>query len=69
MAEPLQPNRAAKREKSAIYERIAVDLAKRIANGELAEGVKLSGRTILSGEYGVSPETIRVQRIWKNKGW
>ncbi len=55
----LQPNRVNKREKSAIYERIAVDLAKRIANEELAEGVKLSGRTLLSGEYGVSPETIR----------
>ncbi|MCK9598655.1 MAG: TrkA C-terminal domain-containing protein [Sphaerochaeta sp.] len=58
-AEPLQPNRAVKHEKSAIYERIAVDIAKRIANEELAEGIKLSGRTILSGEYGVSPETIR----------
>jgi K+/H+ antiporter YhaU regulatory subunit KhtT len=59
MMEPLQPNRTNKREKSAIYERIAVDIAKRIANEELAEGVKLSGRTLLSGEYGVSPETIR----------
>lgn len=59
MMEPLQPNRTSKREKSAIYERIAVDIAKRIANEELAEGVKLSGRTLLSGEYGVSPETIR----------
>lgn len=57
--EPLQPNRPKKRETSAIYERIAVDIAKRISNQEFAEGVKLSGRTLLSGEYGVSPETIR----------
>lgn len=48
-----------KREISAAYERIALDIAKRIARGELEEGRKLSGRTLMSGEYGVSPETIR----------
>lgn len=57
----LQPNRSMqrKRENSAVYERIALDVAKRIVRGEIAEGVRLSGRTLLSGEYGVSPETIR----------
>ncbi|NLK05242.1 MAG: GntR family transcriptional regulator, partial [Spirochaetales bacterium] len=57
----LQANRTrdTKREAGAVYERIALDIAKRIARGELAEGVKLSGRTLMSGEYGVSPETIR----------
>lgn len=48
-----------KREISAAYERIALDIAKRISRGELQEGRKLSGRTLMSGEYGVSPETIR----------
>lgn len=57
----LQANRTrdTKREAGAVYERIALDIAKRIARGELAEGIKLSGRTLMSGEYGVSPETIR----------
>ena len=48
-----------KKETSAAYERIALDIAKRIYKGELEEGRKLSGRTLMSGEYGVSPETIR----------
>ncbi|NCC90664.1 MAG: GntR family transcriptional regulator, partial [Spirochaetia bacterium] len=57
----LQANRARdrKREAGAVYERIALDIAKRIERGELSEGVRLSGRTLMSGEYGVSPETIR----------
>jgi DNA-binding GntR family transcriptional regulator len=57
----LQANRARdkKREAGAVYERIALDIAKRIERGELAEGIRLSGRTLMSGEYGVSPETIR----------
>ena len=41
------------------YMRIARSIAKRIADGELMEGEKLSGRSKLSSEYNVSPETIR----------
>lgn len=41
------------------YLKIAVDLAARIASGELSEGEKLKGRSVLSTEYKVSPETIR----------
>ena len=41
------------------YTRIAISLAERIASGQLKEGDKLSGRSNLSPEYNVSPETIR----------
>ena len=41
------------------YMRIARAIAQRIADGELQEGEKLSGRSKLSSEYNVSPETIR----------
>lgn len=41
------------------YKQIALDLASRIANGELKEGTKVFGRSSLAGEYNVSPETIR----------
>ncbi len=43
----------------ARYLKIATDIAARIASGKLAEGEKLKGRSILSTEYNVSPETIR----------
>lgn len=41
------------------YLKIAVDLAARIASSEIREGEKLKGRSVLSTEYKVSPETIR----------
>ncbi|MEA5040145.1 MAG: TrkA C-terminal domain-containing protein [Clostridiaceae bacterium] len=41
------------------YMLIASDLSARIARGEFPEDRRISGRTILSSEYGVSPETIR----------
>ena len=41
------------------YTRIAISLAERIASGQLKEGDKVSGRSKLSPEYNVSPETIR----------
>ena len=41
------------------YTRIAISLAERIASGQLKEGDKLSGRSKLSPDYNVSPETIR----------
>ncbi|MBP2655429.1 MAG: mngR 2 [Firmicutes bacterium] len=42
-----------------IYSRIAMDIATRIAKGELKEKTKISGRSLLAGQYNVSPETIR----------
>jgi K+/H+ antiporter YhaU regulatory subunit KhtT len=36
-----------------------VDIAARIASQEIAESEKLKGRSVLSTEYNVSPETIR----------
>lgn len=41
------------------YLKIAVDLSARIASGEIPEGERLKGRSVLSTEYNVSPETIR----------
>lgn len=43
----------------AIYSKIALDLAVRIASGVLREGTRVMGRSTLAGEYQVSPETIR----------
>lgn len=43
----------------ARYLSIAYQIAKRISSGQLAEGSRLSGRTLLSSEYQVSSETIR----------
>ncbi|SMC66400.1 regulatory protein, gntR family [Papillibacter cinnamivorans DSM 12816] len=44
---------------TARYLKIAVDLAARIASGEIPERERLKGRSVLSSEYGVSSETIR----------
>ena len=41
------------------YLRIALDLAEKIAAGELEERQRLSGRSLLASEYAVSPETVR----------
>lgn len=41
------------------YLQIALDLARRIAKGELEEGKRMYGRSVLASEYNVSPETIR----------
>lgn len=41
------------------YLRIALDMAEKIAAGELEERQKLSGRSLLASAYAVSPETIR----------
>jgi K+/H+ antiporter YhaU regulatory subunit KhtT len=41
------------------YLKIAVDLSARIASGDIREGEKLKGRSLLASEYKVSPETIR----------
>lgn len=42
-----------------IYQRIAIDIARRIANADFSVGEKIHGRSTLAGEYNVSPETIR----------
>lgn len=42
-----------------IYAQIAEDIARRIIGGGMLEGAKIYGRSMLSSEYGVSPETIR----------
>lgn len=42
-----------------IYSKIALDVASRIATGEIPEGDRINGRSTLAGEYNVSPETIR----------
>lgn len=55
----LKAKRSTGKQSRAIYERIAVDIARRIVQGDFTEGRRLSGRTLMSGEYGVSPETIR----------
>ena len=41
------------------YLQIALDLATRIARGELPEGIRIYGRSVMASEYNVSPETIR----------
>lgn len=41
------------------YQRIAYDIASRVASGEIPIRRKMSGRSLLASEYGVSPETIR----------
>lgn len=43
----------------AQYLQIAVDVASRVAAGDLREGDRLYGRSVMASEYGVSPETIR----------
>lgn len=42
-----------------IYEQVAFDIAKKIAAGTIAEKERLSGRSLLAAQYGVSSETIR----------
>lgn len=42
-----------------VYQKIAIDIASRIADGEFLVGEKLHGRSTLAGKYNVSPETIR----------
>ena len=41
------------------YLQIALDIARRIAKGELPEGQRGYGRSVMASEYNVSPETIR----------
>ncbi len=45
--------------KIAHYEQIALMIANDICRGGFSEGQKISGRSVLAGRYGVSPETVR----------
>jgi K+/H+ antiporter YhaU regulatory subunit KhtT len=42
-----------------VYSQVALDIATKIARGEIREGQKITGRSLTSSEYGVSPETVR----------
>ena len=42
-----------------VYAQVAFDIAAKIASGELKEGDRFSGRSLMSSRYGVSTETIR----------
>ncbi len=41
------------------YRKIAMDIARNIAEGKYKEGQKLFGRSVLASHYKVSPETVR----------
>lgn len=45
--------------KGAIYNNIAYAIATEIAQGNLKENERFSGRSLISSKYSVSPETIR----------
>ncbi len=52
-----------------VYSQIALDVAMRIARGDLKENTRLFGRSVMSSEYGVSPETIRrAMRLLEDMG-
>lgn len=42
-----------------VYYQVAFDVASKIAAGDLKEGDRFSGRSLMGSQYGVSPETIR----------
>ena len=46
-------------EHKPVYKKIAIDIANKIVKGDIKEKDKISGRTVLSSMYNVSPETIR----------
>ena len=48
-----------KEDKVPKYEKIALDIAFSIVNGEWKVGEMVTGRSTLAGKYAVSPETIR----------
>ncbi|MDR0841723.1 MAG: GntR family transcriptional regulator [Christensenellaceae bacterium] len=47
------------RDKTAIYAKVAYDIASRVAGGDLVENARFSGRSLMGTEYHVSQETIR----------
>lgn len=43
----------------SVYKQIALDIARGVAAGRFRLGAKLRGRSVLAGQYNVSPETVR----------
>lgn len=48
-----------KKVKASVYQKIALDIASRIAEGEFSVGDKMYARTSIANRYNVSPETAR----------
>lgn len=44
---------------TSVYRKIAIHIAKSVAEGKYVEGQKIYGRSVLASQYKVSPETIR----------
>lgn len=42
-----------------IHNAIALDIARKIVSGSYSVGTRISGRSLMSGNYNVSPETVR----------
>lgn len=42
-----------------VYSQVAYDIAAKIVAGDLQEGGRFTGRSLMGSQYGVSPETIR----------
>ena len=42
-----------------VYSQVAFDIASKIASGEIREGERFTGRSLMGSQYGVSSETIR----------
>ena len=42
-----------------VYSQVAFDIASKIVSGELREGQRFTGRSLMGSQYGVSSETIR----------
>lgn len=47
------------KDNGSLYQKIAIDMAERIYQGEFTGKTKIHGRSTLAGEYNVSPETVR----------
>ena len=46
-------------EQTPVYSKVAYDIAVKISAGELREGQRFTGRSLMGSQYGVSSETIR----------
>ncbi|MEG1849620.1 MAG: TrkA C-terminal domain-containing protein, partial [Oscillospiraceae bacterium] len=42
-----------------VYSQVAYDIAAKIASGEIKQGERFTGRSLMGSQYGVSAETIR----------
>ena len=42
-----------------VYSQVAFDVASKIASGDIREGDRFTGRSLMGSQYGVSSETIR----------